>query len=139
MEYRRLDRSLIIRLDPGDEIVACLKTICQREDIRLGTVNAIGAVNRVQIGLFQTATKEYHSNTYQGDFEICSLMGTVSTMAGETYLHLHITVGDIENRVLGGHLNEAVVSATCEIVVQTIAGEVDREFSDAIGLNILKF
>jgi predicted DNA-binding protein with PD1-like motif len=139
MEYRRLDRSLIIRLDPGDEIVACLKTICQREDIRLGTVNAIGAVNRVQIGLFQTATKEYHSNTYQGDFESCSLMGTVSTMAGETYLHLHITVGDIENRVLGGHLNEAVVSATCEIVVQTIAGEVDREFSDAIGLNILKF
>jgi predicted DNA-binding protein with PD1-like motif len=66
-------------------------------------------------------------------------MGTVSTMADETYLHLHITIGDIDNNVHGGHLNAAVVSATCEIVVQILDGEVDREFSETIGLNIFKF
>jgi predicted DNA-binding protein with PD1-like motif len=139
MDYRRTPNRVIVRLDPGDEVVATLKAICQKEDIRLGTIQAIGAVNEVQIGLFQTATKQYHSNTYRGDFEICSLMGTVSTMAGETYLHLHISIGDIENNVRGGHLSAATVSATGEAVIQILDGEVDREFSETIGLNIFKF
>ena len=38
-----------------------------------------------------------------------------------------------------GHLNAAVVSATCELVIDVIDGEVGREFSDEIGLNLFKF
>ena len=40
---------------------------------------------------------------------------------------------------MGGHLNEARVSATCEVVVRVINGEVGRQFSNEIGLNLFKF
>ena len=37
------------------------------------------------------------------------------------------------------HLNRAIISATAEIQIQVIDGEIGREFSDEIGLNLFKF
>ncbi|TVQ98554.1 MAG: DNA-binding protein [Desulfovibrionales bacterium] len=139
MEYKRFDTKLLVRLDPGDELVASLVDICKKEDIRLGVVSGIGAVNNVTVGLFKTATKEYHAATLEGDYEITCLTGNVSRMGGEVYLHLHATLSDIEHKAYGGHLNKALVSATAEIWIDIVNGEIDREFSDTIGLNILKY
>ena len=55
------------------------------------------------------------------------------------YLHLHIAAGDEEGLVHGGHLNRAIISATAEIQIQVIDGEIGREFSEEIGLNLFKF
>ncbi len=41
--------------------------------------------------------------------------------------------------MFGGHLNKAVVSATCEMVISLIDGIVDRRFDEEIGLNLFKF
>ena len=71
--------------------------------------------------------------------EIVSLTGTVSTMNGQYYAHLHMSAGDMEGKVFGGHLNRAVISATCEMVITIINGAVDREFNEAVGLNTFRF
>ena len=52
---------------------------------------------------------------------------------------LHLSAGDGKGAVFGGHLNRAVISATCEMIVTLIPGAVDRVFSDEIGLNVFKF
>lgn len=44
-----------------------------------------------------------------------------------------------KGHVFGGHLNEATVSATCEMVIQIIDGKVDRYFDEEIGLNLFRF
>ena len=41
--------------------------------------------------------------------------------------------------VVGGHLNSARVSATCEMVIRVIDGAVDRFKDDVTGLNLFKF
>jgi len=61
------------------------------------------------------------------------------TKDGEYYSHLHISAGDESGRVFGGHLNEAHISATAEVVIRMINGEVDRFYDDATGLNLFKF
>ena len=43
----------------------------------------------------------------------------------------------IRDRVKGGHLVRANISATGEIFIQKIAGEVGRRFDEEIGLNLL--
>ena len=139
MEYRRTDSVCIIRMDPGEELVEQLKLVCQQEHIRLAAVQGLGAVNDFTVGVFDPAAKEYHANHFQGTYEIVSLTGTVSTMHGEYYSHLHMSAGDGQGHVMGGHLNRAVISATAEVVVTVLPGEVDRAFSETVGLNLFKF
>ena len=71
--------------------------------------------------------------------EITSLLGNITTMNGETYLHLHINLCDENMNIKGGHLNECRISATGEIIVTKINGNVDRIKDNETGLNIFKF
>ena len=57
----------------------------------------------------------------------------------EYYAHLHMSAGDAEGNVFGGHLNTAIVSATCEMVITLIDGRVKRKFNDEVGLNLFDF
>lgn len=91
------------------------------------------------MGVFDTVEKKYYANSFQGLYEIVSLTGTINTMDGEYYCHLHMSAGDDKGHVVGGHLNRAVVSATCEMVITAIPGVVDRAFDPEVGLNLFKF
>ena len=53
--------------------------------------------------------------------------------------HLHMSAGNDKGEVFGGHLNRAVVSATCEMVVDVLDGTVDRQYDPVTGLNLFKF
>ncbi len=139
MEYRRFHDTVVMRIDRGEEILTQLKAMALQENIRLASVRALGAVGDFTVGVFKTGEKKYYANHFSGDFEIVSLTGTISTMKGEYYAHLHMSAGDEQGHVFGGHLNEAIVSATCEMVVEIIDGQVDREFSEDVGLNLFKF
>ena len=139
MEYRKFENTYIVRLDPGEEILEQVKALSLKEDMRLATGQGMGAVKDLTLGVFKTDEKKYYANSFQGYYEIVSLTGTVNTMDGEFYCHLHLSAGDETGRVVGGHLNKAVVSATAELVVTVIPGSVDRAYSPEIGLNLLKF
>ncbi|MCD8052575.1 MAG: DNA-binding protein [Lachnospiraceae bacterium] len=139
MEYRRFGQTIVVRIDKGEEILEQVKDISQKENIRLAGVQALGAVGEFTVGVFRTQEKKYLANEFQGDFEIVSLTGTINTMDGEFYCHLHMSAGNEKGEVFGGHLNRAVVSATCEMLIQVIDGTVDRSFSEEIGLNLFSF
>ena len=139
MDYRRFGNTLVVRLDRGEEILEQVRVLAERERIRLAAVQALGAVNDFTVGVFNTQTKTYASNDFWGPYEIVSLTGTIDTKDGGFYTHLHMSAGDAQGRVFGGHLNRAVVSATCEMIVTCIDGQVDRAFDPEIGLNLLRF
>lgn len=139
MDYRRFGNSVYIRMDRDEEIVEQLRTVCEKEKITLASVSALGAVNDFTAGVFHTDTKQYVSHQFTGAFEIVSLTGSVTTMDGAFYAHLHMSAGDETGHVWGGHLNRAVVSATCEMVVQVSDGTVERAFDPDVGLNLFRF
>lgn len=139
MDYKRFGNTIIARIDKGEEILEQLEVISHKENIRLAYVSALGATNDMTVGVFRTEEKKYYANHFTGDMEIVSLTGTVSTMNGSYYAHLHMSAGDTEGHVFGGHLNRCIISATCEMVIQVIDGEVDREFNKEVGLNTFRF
>lgn len=139
MEYRRFGNTIVARIDKNEEILEQVKVIALEEEIKLATVQALGAVNAFTVGVFKTEEKQYLANEFQGDFEIVSLTGTINTMNQEFYCHLHMSAGNEKGEVFGGHLNQARVSATCEMVIRVIDGAVDRCYDENIGLNLFSF
>lgn len=139
MEYRKFNDTIILRLDPGEEICEQLLGLAEKEQILLAEISGLGAVSDFTTGIFDPDAKEYHSNRFQGAFEIVSLTGTLTRMEGKPYLHAHFAAGDAKGTIYGGHLNRAVISATAEIVVRIVNGNIERKFSDPIGLNLLEF
>ena len=114
MEYKRFGNKILVRVDKGEDIVTALKALAAKENVKVASVSGLGAVNDVTVGLFVTGEKTYRSNRFTGDMEIVSLTGSVTSMKGAPYLHLHMSVADHDGTVVGGHLDRAVVSATCE-------------------------
>lgn len=139
MDYRRFGNTIVARFDRGEEITAKLRELCEKESIRLASVEALGATDEFTVGVYNVDEKQYHALTFTGAHEIVSLTGTVNTMDGAYYSHLHMSAANESGTVVGGHLNAARVSATCEMIVTVIDGTVDR-FKDAVtGLNLFKF
>lgn len=139
MEYKKFDNTYVVRIDKGEEILEEIKELAKKENIKLAKVEALGAVNNFTVGVYKVEEKKYYANSFTGNFEIVSLLGTISTMNNNFYAHIHMSAGNDKGEVFGGHLNKATVSATCEMVITIINGTVDREFNSEVGLNLFKF
>ena len=139
MEETRFNNTIVARMDKGEEILEQIKEIALKEKIELASVRALGATNDFTVGVYKVDEKKYYSNEFKGNFEIVSLTGTINTMNDEFYTHIHMSAGNDKGEVFGGHLNRAIVSATCEMVIHIIDGKVDRYFDEEIGLNLFQF
>lgn len=139
MEYRRFGNKIIARIDKGEEILTTIKEISLKENIKLASVQALGATDEFTVGVYKVDEKKYYANEFKGYFEIVSLTGNINTMDGEFYTHIHMSAGNDKGEVFGGHLNKAIVSATCEMVIDIIDGNVDRNYDEETGLNVFRF
>ena len=139
MEYKRFGDTVIARMDKGEEITQQVRKIAEAENIKLASIEALGALSDFHGGLFDVTEKKFHGNYFHGAYEMCSLTGTINTKDGEFYTHLHMCAADADARVYGGHLVDATISATCEMVIRILDGTVDRKFSEEVGLNLFKF
>ena len=139
MDYRRFGSHIVARFDRGEEILESLKALALQENIKLASVSALGAVDDFTVGVYRVDEKKYYANHFEGAFEIVSMTGTISTMNGEYYAHLHMSAGNDRGEVFGGHLNRAVISATCELVIEVIDGVVERRADPEVGLNLFEF
>lgn len=139
MEYRRFNDKIVMRIDADEEILEQLKNVSLKENIKLASVSGLGATNDFTVGVYDVSKKEYFANSFKGNYEIVSLVGTINTMDDEFYTHIHMSCGDDKGSTFGGHLNRAIISATCEIVIDIINGRIDRIHDDKIGLNLFKF
>ena len=59
MEYRVFGDDVVLRIDRGEEILACIQRVCEQEDIRLGSVSGLGTVGEVTLGVFNHAAFQY--------------------------------------------------------------------------------
>ena len=139
MDYRRFNDTIMLRIDRGEEIIEAVKTVAEKEHIRLASVSALGATDDFTVGVYDIDAKRYDSKTFVGPHEIVSLTGTITEKDGAFYQHLHMSAGNRDCEVVGGHLNRAVVSVTCEMVIRVLPGAVDRRPDPETGINLLHF
>ncbi|MEX1112345.1 MAG: PPC domain-containing DNA-binding protein [Candidatus Andersenbacteria bacterium] len=140
MKHRKVGSSYIVSVERGEEIVASLRAVCEVENITLASVSGIGAAQQIEMGYYNVRQREYSTKLFEAEHEITALIGNVSSMNGEVYLHLHITIGDKAFNAYAGHLVKATVSGACEIIMHTVEGTLERYKDEEVtGLNLLRF
>ena len=139
MEYRKFGNDYVLRIDRGEEVMERLTAFCREAGVKLASVTGLGAADRVTVGLYDVGEKQYHKEELTGPLEITSLTGSITEQEGNPYLHLHITVCGRDLSVRGGHLNECRISATCELNIHCVDGQVGRRYDPVTGLNLFDF
>ena len=134
MKYFVLGSTYVVRLDAGEKIIETLKALCERDGIGGGYFHGLGAVGEAEIGRFDPELNAYTWDRLSGPYEIVSLYGNITVADGKPFIHAHIALGDNAFAVRGGHLKEAVVSATCEITLTRFRDEIARTKDGASGL-----
>lgn len=131
------DGTYIVSIANGAEIVETLANFCATQNLSLGYINGIGAVNEATLRFFDPDTKSYQDQTFLEQMEVANLTGNITEMDGKVYLHVHITLGGRNFQCRAGHLQAAVVSGACEIFVLGLDSRVQRVKNNEIGLNLL--
>lgn len=123
--------------DRGEEFMSTLTAWAVAQGITAATFSGIGAVEAVNLCFYDLPAKEYLCNTLEHIYEVSSLTGTISLRDGEPFVHAHAVVGDRELRTYGGHLTEATVAVTLEVMVVPMDEEIRRSPDDDTGLHLL--
>ena len=138
MKFKKIDENdFIIRLEVGEKIIESIQKFCSENDIKLGYFHGLGAVGKIELAHYRVENKKYSSEIIEDALEILSLYGNITTMDNEIYLHSHIVVSNDKMQTFGGHLKEATISATCEIILLSLKGNINRIHNEEIGLNLL--
>ncbi len=104
-------------LDTGDEVIGELGKFVREQEVEAASLTAIGAFSRAVLGYFQWETKQYKKIPVGEQVEVLSLLGDVAVGDQGPTLHLHAVLGKADGSVVGGHLIEAFVRPTLEVIL----------------------
>lgn len=118
------------RIKPGNDLKAELENFVKANNIKAGfIITCVGGLNQATMRMAGAVPEKQDIRTYEGDFEITSLVGTVSVNG----VHLHMSISDKEGKSFGGHLKEGtLIHPTAEVVIgedeqTTYTRELDEE------------
>ena len=133
-------RMVMGKLSFGGDLLEELTSVCEKENITLGTVEAIGAVQKGCIGYYDQDEKKYQFTEFDKHLEIANLIGNISTRDGKPMVHAHVTFSDDESSCLAGHLAAGTIVFACEFVITECKGpSFVRDLDEQTGLPLWKF
>ncbi len=136
MEYKRYGDRYVVRLKKGEEVISKIKEFAEAEKVSSASISGIGTVNNTGLAFYDGT--RYHESDLNEEFEILSLLGNITMFEKETTVHVHISLGDRDYAVKGGHLMYAYVSGTVEIFIDPIEGDITRVYNNETGLNLME-
>jgi len=129
-------RTLIFRLKPGTDLKSSIEAMVRQHAVKAGfIITCVGGLEQATVRMAGAKPDAQDIRTFKNDFEIVSLVGTVSVNG----THLHLSFSDTEGIVHGGHLKEGtIVHPTAEVVLG-IDEEVEmkREMDEETGFTEL--
>lgn len=141
MDYKRIGNEYYLRLDKKEEVMSSIIEFCKKEDIKTAHFQGIGACDKVICQTLNLKTHEFASHEKTGMLEMLSLIGNIALDDNKNLsIHAHASFSYVENdevKLFGGHLKEAFICYTGEIIISPAAETITRSIET--GMNIWKF
>jgi len=145
MDYKKFGDAIYARFDKGDEIVAGILDICKKEKILSATYSGIGGCGDVTVATLLPETNKFMNHNKKGTMlEMISLNGNISSDDNDNIEHhTHAMFSYLdkneEQKFLGGHLMDATVLYTAEIVINPVQnGVIGRKQDELTGITVWK-
>jgi len=129
---KSVDRYLLI-IDKNEKLVESILNCVSECKLKGGIISGLGAVSEAELGYFQTGPRDYLRKIFSDEHELVSLVGNISILDGQPFVHVHACLGDSSFQVKGGHLFEAKVSVSVEISIVPLGVMPVRKLDHAIG------
>jgi predicted DNA-binding protein with PD1-like motif len=132
------ERTYALVFDTGDEVVSTLTQFAALHQLAAARFTAIGAFSEATLGYFDWQKKAYERIPVREQVEVLSLVGDVAQDAGEPKVHAHVVVGKRDGSAHGGHLLEARVRPTLEVMLVESPARLARVYDERTGLALIE-
>ena len=142
MRWKQIEdepKTFVLVFETGDEIASLLKQFAAGQGLAGSSFKAIGALSYAQLGWLNWETRKYDpACVLDEQVELLSLIGDIALRDGEPQVHAHVVVGRSDGTAHGGHLLEARVHPTCELVLTESPVRLQKKFDSKSGIALIE-
>ncbi len=142
MQFKLIEhtpKTYVLIFNTGDEISETLKQFASEQKLAGSSFTAIGALSSVKLGWFNWQTKKYETAVaLEEQVELLSLIGDIALNNNQPLVHAHVVVGRSDGTAHGGHLLEARVRPTCELVLTESPKHLQKQLDPESGIPLIR-
>ncbi len=130
-------REYAVIFGKGDEAFSGMLDFAEKYHITSAHFTAIGALNGATLGWFDPQRKMYKTIPIDGQVEVISMIGDIALYQGKPVVHAHMVVGSSDGSTRGGHLLDAYVAPTLEVMVTVEPIAMQKRFDPETDLTLI--
>lgn len=131
-------RAFAVVFDDGDSVINGLRTLAGAEELRAASFTAIGAFSRATLAFFDVDAKAYVDIPVDQQAEVLCMVGDiVRGDNGRWLVHAHAVLGMRDGSTRGGHLRDATVRPTLEVMLTESPTPLRRRYDQSTGLALI--
>ena len=136
MESVREGNIIMARLKEGNRLQPSILDVMEKHGVfSCAVLSGIGMLKNVTLGYYEKG--KYLEKQYPRHLELLSTQGFVTL---DSSVHLHVSLGDRDNNVIGGHLISSTIVNTVECVLMTMdTFSMTRKVDPNTGIRLLSF
>ena len=131
------ETTFVLVFDKGDEPVDGIAAFAREQQLEAGHFTGIGAFSDLVVGYFDRERRDYERIAIREQVEVLSLVGDIAIEGEEVRVHAHVVVGKPDGSAHGGHLLEAHVWPTLEVVLAQTPEPLRKRFDPETGLALI--
>src|SRR3984957_19406478 len=121
----------------GDEAFSGLLEFAEKYHVTSAHFTAIGAVSGATVAWFDPQRKMYKKIPIVGQHEVIGMSGDIALYQGKPVVHTHMVVGGPDGTTQAGHVLDAYVSPTLEVMVTVDPKAMQKRFDPATDLTLI--
>ena len=131
------ERTWALIFDTGDEVISTLQAFAVASGVAAARFTAIGALRDATLGYFDWERKAYERIPVREQVEVLALVGDVALEGDVPKVHAHVVVGKRDGTAHGGHLLDAHVRPTLEVMLIESPSHLRRVHDPQSGLALI--
>ncbi len=121
----------------GDEILGGLTQFAEENRIVAARITGVGAIRNATLGWLDPQSKTYRNISIDHQSEVLSLLGDIAIYQGKPVVHAHMVVGFGDGTAHGGHLLQAHVWPTLEVIITAYPRPLYKTFDPQKGIAVI--